>query len=335
MSVTVNSITNGPLTQINFISSNGVVATVTPSDGAAPYITTATGVAVGQVTITADGMVGGQRVCSDNAILNVLPPRGWWQVRDADIISNGSVTSLIPTTCTLPGCNPIFDLDGTGTFPGVIMAGGSTDFSAGVGNGTVSSKNWQANTTYQGKTYNYDYFENLIPTDITFNPVSGSVNGGTFASGGTQSRGFVWYKATGDLTINSQVNLNGSRKVILLVDGGNLNIQGNINIQAKGQGFFSAIVSGNINIDPSVTHPNQPALEGIFMADGQINTGAGSNKLYARGSYVGWGGVNLQRDLGASNATAPAEYFEYAPELVFTFPSSLTRNRIVWREVAP
>lgn len=59
-----------------------------------------------------------------------------------------------------------------------------------------------------------------------------------------------------------------------------------------------------------------------------------------RGALVGWQGVNLERDLDPTNTTGanndtPAEFIEYAPDLVMTFPRELLREGLVWREIAP
>ncbi len=92
---------------------------------------------------------------------------------------------------------------------------------------------------------------------------------------------------------------------------------------------------GDIIVDPSVTHPTQPALEGLFLAEHQFHTGASDRQLYVRGSVVAWEGVVLERNLGDANQTTPGELFEYAPELLSTYPRNLTRTRVNWKEVAP
>jgi len=81
-------------------------------------------------------------------------------------------------------------------------------------------------------------------------------------------------------------------------------------------------------------------LQGIFIADGVFNTGTGGTKtdsqLWIRGTVAGYGGVNLQRDLGnTNNSTTPAEFFEYAPDLELLFPVDLASQVTNWREIAP
>jgi hypothetical protein len=269
----------------------------------------------------------------------------WWQAQNADVTAGGNLISPIPTTtCTTPNCTPQLIKIGVGGYPGVALYQGSYDFALGGGTGQVSNTNWLANTIYQGKRYDYAFFARQIPADVTLNEItSATVNGGDFNSGGTPSRGYVWYHRQGDLTISGNANLVGSRKVVLLVEDGNLNINGRINLQSPGQGFFMAIVGkatdgtkGDILVDGSVSHPTQPELQGIFMADSEFKTGLGTDQLHIKGSVAAWDGVTLQRDLsGNGNSTNPAELLEFDPTLVFTFPREFFRNRLVWKEVSP
>jgi len=167
------------------------------------------------------------------------------------------------------------------------------------------------------------------------------VTGGTFNSGGAPSRGYIWYHwdgaTRGDLTIDGNVNLVGSRRVVLMVEGANLIIDGRIQLQSPGQGFFMAVVGkdgsgfkGDILVDPSVD-----IIEGIFLAESEFKTGLASTQFNVRGSVAAYDGVVLERDLGASNSNTPAEVFTYAPDIIATFPNVFTQRRIRWKEVAP
>ncbi|MEK7521633.1 MAG: hypothetical protein AAB599_02415, partial [Patescibacteria group bacterium] len=260
----------------------------------------------------------------------------WFQTKDADLAAFGNLVSRIPSQCITPGCTPFFDLVGDGGYPGIPMYGGT---SKNFGYGNVSQTGWIANSRYSGDVYNYAYFYRRIPTSGVVN-ISGSINGGDLVSQANQSP-YTWFYSNGDLTIASQVNL-GNRKAIIFVNG-NLNIQGRVNI-SKGDGFFAAIVSGDININPGVSHPNQPAIEGIYLADQSIRTGTSSpsadSPLYVRGSLVAGSSVNLQRDLDPGKTTGanekePSEFIEYAPDLILNLPPQLMRDNPVWEEVAP
>jgi len=346
---------NGTVDQVNFSSSNTGVATVNPgSDASSPYRTSATGVSVGNVTITSDVVMSGVVRCSDSSSLEITPPGPWWQVKDADIITNGNLISPIPTaTCVLPGCNPVFGLDGPGGYPGVPGYGGTTaDFEEGTGTGTVSSTNWLANSTSTfRRVYGYSYFQSLIRPDVEINEISEpEIQGGYLVSQGNATRGYVWFRRQGDLTITGTANLQ-DRKVVLLVDGdlylGRPPAQSGSSIRIRdGSGFFMAIVSGDIIISPKVVVADpqnpEPILEGIFLAEGQVKTGTYGTgldgQLWLRGSVAAYGGVVLERDLTGSdpdNTETPAEFFEYGPDLLFTYPRDLTYRRYRWKEVAP
>lgn len=268
----------------------------------------------------------------------VKPASPWFQVKDADVWATGDLTSSISQQCVdSSSCTEEFSLPGTGGYPGVAVYGGNN---ASFGAGKVSGKGWLAKSVNTAKRYDYAWFAKLAPTAAFTDPASvitdSQIAGGDLVSG-YQSGGYIWRYRNGDLTINGTANL-GDSKVILFVNG-NLTIKGRITLN-KGVGFFAAVASGNIQIDAGVSHPNQPALEGLYLSDGVISTGTKSptadDQLYIRGSLVGLSGINLERNLGATNnETKPAEFIEYAPDLIFTFPRELAREGIVWREVAP
>jgi hypothetical protein len=72
------------------------------------------------------------------------------------------------------------------------------------------------------------------------------------------------------------------------------------------------------------------------MTDLGFYTGTGNKQLHVKGSVADWGGVSLQRDLGAAdNATTPAEVFEYDPNLFSPYPRKLSRYKMRWKEVTP
>jgi hypothetical protein len=296
---------------------------------------------------------------SDLLTVTVTIPGPWWQVQDADIITNGSLSSLIPTTTCLPlsGCDPAFGLEGSGGYPGVPSYGGSYDFEAGSGTGTVSSTGWLANSISTfNKVYDYSYFQALVRPDVEINEIiEPEIQGGYLINQGNATRGYVWFRRQGDLTITGVANLQ-DRKVILLVDGdlylGRPPAQSGSSIRVRdGSGFFMAIVSGDIIISPKASidplNP-QPVFEGIFLAEGQVKTGTEGpeldEQLWIRGSVAGLGivngvvganpGVVLERDL-IDNTVTPAEFFEYGPDLLFTFPRDLTSRKYKWKEIAP
>lgn len=149
---------------------------------------------------------------------------------------------------------------------------------------------------------------------------------------------YYWYKYDGTLNGNQALTIPavdlGTRKVILMVDNADANITGNIHL-TDGSGFFMLIVNGNINVDATIGGEATPNLEGLYLADGIFSDGVGNTQLWVRGSVVGNLGVNMQRDLGGVANSDPAEFFEYAPDLIMLYPSKLGVRKMSWKEVAP
>ncbi len=88
---------NGTISNVTFISGATGVATVSPgSVGSSPYTTIATGISAGTSTITAKAtMNNGVTTCADNTTLRVNS-HAWWQVKDADVSTNGDLFSAVP-----------------------------------------------------------------------------------------------------------------------------------------------------------------------------------------------------------------------------------------------
>ncbi len=239
-----------------------------------------------------------------------------------DVITNANLQSNMPAGFK-------FILDGTSLYPGNAIFGGSST----IAKANLSSKGWGGNTMYQGKRYDSVYFNSIVPTAVVFNNLPAVISNSDLSGGTVSPDGYFWFKAPASLTLSGDVTITGTRKIILFVEGTDFNVNGKINIQTKGQGFFMAIVSGNINVNSALT--GNPTLEGIYEADGNITTGSSANSLYVRGNLTSWGSVSFQRNLGAGNNAAPAETIEYAPDLTMLFPRSLIEDRVGWQEVLP
>lgn len=328
--LSVNS--NSAITNTTFSSSDTGVATVTTPDTSYTYSTSVLGNNLGSATLTGNVYFGATLACTNTAVITVLSPNPWWQVKDGDTSSNGNLTANVPP-------NDYFDLDGAGGFPGVAAYGGTTD----LAKDTVSTTGWLAQSTNASqKIFNYQYFANQAPGDTVFNSVNPADAAGSLSGGGTaDTNGYYWYKYMGgaDLSIDTPVNL-GGRKVILFIDSADLYINAPINLD-DGSGFLLVIVGkttggtkGNIIVGSTVGGSAYD-LEGLYMADGLFQTGISSTTLKIRGSVTGYDGISMQRDLTASGNVNPSEFFEYAPDQILLFPKQLSTRKINWKEVAP
>ena len=311
-----------------------------------------TGLAVGTTTLRARGYMfnvpgpGLTTECNPQAstTVNVINPPAWWQVRGGDIITTGSIESRVEG-CFFPSCLDYLDVGGNPGFPdydpGIpIYWGGIVPDVA-----DISIYSWNASSKYVGYNtrkdllYTYEYFKGRVESTA---PIPSDINSASeIIAGGTDANGFYNVSTAGDLNINVPINI-GNNKVVVFVNG-NLNINNTIRLN-KGRGFFLAIVRGDINVDPDLGHDpvnvdsSTPDIEGLFFANGQFKTGLSKRQLHIRGSVAAMGdgseGVVLERDLD-NNAAHPAEYFEYAPDLLFNFPPSLGEKTIRWVETAP
>ena len=352
--VTVNvTPINGTIDRVDFSIDDSSRATINPlSDAAVPYQTVVTGVTPGSTILHASVYMAGVLRCGGAAPIadvNVGNPGAWWQVVDADVITNGDVVSPIPGTCSLPLCNPVFAVQGPGNSPGVPLYAGNYDFNSGVGQGTVSDSppwGWHANSNYSATTdYNYAFFYRLVPGDTVRNNIATPViDPNTLKNladvpANVSPDGYMWAFRTGDLTIRGESTL-GARKIILFVDG-NLTIgdgtgTGTIDL-TTGQGFFMAIASGNITVYKDVNNPpGSEDLEGLYVANGDFITSSDGDdeQLNIRGMVAAYNTVSLGRNL-ADNTQKPSEIFTYAPDLLFNYPASLTLKRTRWKEITP
>ena len=334
------------------IVSSRLISTTNPNFYTTVRLIRVTGVTTGVTSFRSTSTVvgpGGSNSCTRTAAIGVNSPNAWWQAVNGDVLAGGNLTSLVPTSCILPACNPAFDrkpapLVGIPGFPGLpIYSGASFDFSDSPSSVGISAEgtNWLANSQLSPKLslYNYAYFVKQIPPNVTLNPITlNQLTQANLTSGSSSRGGYIWYKTKGNTAINGNIQIAGNTKVILLVEEGDLNINGTIDVQTTGQGFFMAIVQGNIIINPSVSSQT-PDLEGVFLADGEFGTGTtgtrNDQQLTILGSVAAHEGITLQRNLGSLNSTTPAEVFEYSPELLQAYPKELGRRRLVWEEVAP
>lgn len=351
--ITANVNSSSAIDRVEFSSDSPSVSVSPATDSSYSYRTTATAVQAGEAVVSARVYIAGQSaaVCTASSPGGGDPPGGpgnpeippeagsngtvvtsnggansaWWQAKDSDITASGDITSTVASS------NVLID-DGAGGFPGAPVFSGSLDYAPGG----LSSTDWQANTaTALDRQYDYSYFENLVPNDITFADASTS----SLTSGGTAQDGYYWYKFDGtsgatlgqDMTISSNLNLAG-RKVVLFVKGADLNINGRINLD-DGSGFFAAIVEGDIRVGGSVT--GTPSIEGLYLTNSRFISGVGTSQLHVRGSVGALGGLTLTNQRDLADDSSPSELFEYAPDQMMLFPNILATKKTKWVEKAP
>ncbi|KKS62299.1 MAG: hypothetical protein UV30_C0018G0004 [Candidatus Collierbacteria bacterium GW2011_GWF1_42_50] len=118
----------------------------------------------------------------------------------------------------------------------------------------------------------------------------------------------------------------GTQKAILLVDG---NVTVSNNVVVPSGAFLGVIAKGNIIFNANLT-----TAQGWFVAENLsvpcVDTVAPLGtcdktdvQFDGQGSFVGWTGIALARDMGAGNNTTPSEKFTYRVDMALNAPTPI------------
>ena len=284
----------------------------------------------------------------------------WFQVAGGPIVAYSTVgtviQSLISPYCTLAnGCVPalILNQNGADTEGYVLTGGGEVDtsYDAGLQADQIdeNAHNWFGKLSDTPDHQDFAYFRQLVR--LASNATSDFGATANQAEKPTQppvNSGAEAYFHDGDLTINTASwDIASGESLVILVDG---NVTISSPIQVANGGFLMIVASGNITIDGNLgfDDPTETAgiVEGVYVADGQfivatLGAGVGDKRFNGEGTFVGWNGINLQRDYDDGsgrriyNNTSPTEFFTYRPDLLVNAPDSIKRPRYSWRELNP
>ena len=237
-------------------------------------------------------------------------------------MANGSVDVAIPSSA-VGGANLIQKLF---NYAGAVIYRGS-QFILGAGVPSQSPFNWKSDDSPARNNYPPSYYDEFLAKvtpdknlNSGFQPLEGSGN---------------YVSTLADLTINDPWDIADGEHYIIFIPG-KLTINAKINVDQGG--FIAFITKGGITVDDDLGDPPVAAptgdIEGIYITDGTFDTGAGPNQIVFEGSVLART-TNLQRSLGSSNDSYPAEKFIYRPDFLFTAPQSMMDSMQVWQEVAP
>ncbi len=272
-------------------------------------------------------------------------PAGWWQTANGYVYSGAAagpaITSQIPLTCanaaTCVAAISMKDLAGTANSDSTsLSAGGAIDSTADVTTSYSYLNEGATNTHAEGMKLNgpredYNYFSQLYGIGTGTTP---DFTGAQPASSLTHG-----YYANGNVTINTTWTLNTTDSIVVFVNG-DLRITQPIQV-AQGA-FLAFIVKGNIIFDKSLgsNTSSAPSVAGVYIANGSIitesNAPADELKFIGQGTFVGWGGVQLQRTFNNANVlkgnTQAIETFTFRPDFLVTVPEKMTKPLYLWQE---
>jgi len=270
----------------------------------------------------------------------------WWSSINgllyAAAPTSTAVLSQIPTICGGSPCAQALSMR-TVIFPinseGFTMTGGGSIQSTYDPAKAYSDLRQDATTprvtslTLNSPHEDYNYFYDLYSMGATTPAVDFS--GPQPGAAPTNGRA---YFSNSDVTINTPWNVAANQSYVVFVHG-NLTIANQIHV-AEG-GFLAFIVSGNITIDKSVGtavhNSTVTQVEGVYIASGTFtvaSNGVGDLKFVGGGTFVGWGGVALNRDYvpKVGNNANPTDLFQLRPDFTLNAPVRMSRALQLWQE---
>jgi len=247
---------------------------------------------------------------------------GWWQAVGGSVHGEAGIRSEIPSS--VPTEQSL--ILPVGNKWGVLSYGipRPADMLGTNPDAQVSSKGWEKQSSYDGLIYDWGFFNNR------FNLFTVTPWDATHPLNYTSTIDYQIFKRPSGAG-NFQFNPTGTQKAIFLING---DVVVTSNIVVDPGAFLTVIAKGSITFNPSVTR-----ADGWFVADnilipcedvdGTLGCDATDDQFLGNGSFIGWGGLNFSRNLGADNNTLPAEKFTYrqdlfnnAPDPVKIFPKN-------------
>lgn len=285
----------------------------------------------------------------------------WWKSTQGNVYGAQGFTSNVADTAS---SYLIEQSAGLAKSAGIPMSGGSigansyyTEYNVG---GVPPIVQPRANSTTHANLVreDYDYLTKNIDlgsVQTISTPLTALPNNGTIYDDAQ-----VFYR-NGDLVLNInaiQTVAAGVKKIIFVSGNVTINNTGAANrhiIDVADSGYLAIIAGGNITIANSVgntcSYPTcgstNTNIDGVYIASNQIivdddNNDATADRMFVgEGTFVGWGGIDLQRTFDnttnpldrALNNTYATEVFHFRPDFNENTPEILRRPNLVWQEV--
>jgi hypothetical protein len=285
-----------------------------------------------------------------------LSPVGeaWYQTMGGEVAaqstSGNSFIDTIATTCVEPFCSPFLSVPlGNDTSSlGSLITHQSAAIDLGAGSVAKSPDTRSVRLSSPLVcTENYDYFYRLY--SLGLEPTSDFALPGDAAKP-NGIKDVYYYEGTTPLTIASPWEVGESNPIesLVIFVKGNLKITNTITV--KPGAFLAFIVSGSIDIDPSVGTTDHASstdgqVQGIYIANGSIrvlgvdSTGT-EKKFIGEGTFAACNGIKIDRDFvrggaGLDNNKYPASLFIYRPDFMDSTPERMKTSKYNWTEVEP
>lgn len=260
----------------------------------------------------------------------------WFQTFSGNVHAEGDIASNVPTTDYFSKIFAVGGKSGLVSYTGSL--GGNID--------SETNPSWVFNTpsfasVFSGK-YNYAYFDNKLNSSPNYQGnLTGNINNCLPGSDLPDTPGIYIYTKPGILRIHCNdtpvLNILSGVKVIILVDQ-NTRIESYIKVASGG--FFAVISQGSIEFANNITtsnDPNNPDIEGVYIADEQITFENINQPIYVKGIFIGWGSSGTSFALNRNMLPdVLGEVFIYDPRILIAAPSELYEEEsAIWKEVFP
>jgi hypothetical protein len=312
------------VSQVTFsVIENPQNVSVSPSnDSSSPYSTVVRGDNLGESTIRANVTLLPEGSCS-NTVKITSQSIAWFQTQGGDVYTGDFLSDEIPENADNRNFSLRSDEENDDGFPGMIIHQSGVNLGDYGFSSDDSPDNWVAKSKYEGKPYgSFKFFKKKFALQMQEpNFVSGS---GVPGSDGV-------YYANGPVTIGNW-NLGTDRWIVLLVENGSVTVNNNIVVPPGS--FLAIATTGDVNFTEDVKK-----AQGMFVADGNINTANSTNEFIGEGVFVS-DNFSLDRDFGDErNDSTPAEFFKARPDFIMSSYNSLDQNLWwffqQWQEIAP
>jgi len=284
-------------------------------------------------TVTTQGEV----VVKDTGFWRVYG--GWWQTVGGSVYAKGGIKSYVPASAAVAD-QKLIKADSNGR-TGVLSYGVPwTGLELGsnpnmlLPNG-VSDDWWRVESVYDGLRYDYNFYNTRMDV-FTSTTWDGNASSLVYdAEGNDAAKGYKILKYTGSPTLSQAVSIAAGQKIVLLVNG---DVSINSNVVVPVGAFLGIIARGNITFGSAVT-----SAQGWFVAE-RINIPCNDTvaplgtcdttdvQFGGEGSFVGWTGISLSRDMYTGNNSAPAEKFTYRPDMFINVPTPM---KVYTKEFSP
>jgi len=261
------------------------------------------------------------KACNDSAesycnssVWQFTPTAGaWWQVRGGSIYAQTSINDILPSDdvylMTDINAGRQHGIAVYGQVNGLDLGsfcGAAADEDCVPENVAQDSSDWNVNSSYDGLTYDYDWWVRHLRDE---DKVPGDFNGDNPNSDGI-------YVSADSVTTTGNWNV-ANKKVVVLING-DFNINHRISVGTNG-GFLMVVAKDRITVANSLGgNINNGDVQGIFISN-DLNFGTGIIHLFGEGSFIAWNGVALGRDL-ADDTIQPAMTFTFRPDLIINAP---------------